>query len=216
MPNKFCPKCGAQGVELIDRFCAECHLKTHEIAKFPSKVKVDQCKHCNSLFLAGQWVSFDLQKVKKYIMKHIKTDLKNPSLEMNVLERKIVGTISGTSGNSILEQDFEIPYKVHLITCDTCMKLSAKYWQLKVQLRKKSSSNVKSFGAMMREFDIKKDFRKDTKEGPDFYFISLADTKEFIKRISKKYEVRPITSKRFSGFAKSGGKKIKYTYCLRV
>lgn len=191
-------------------------MQKHDILKLPNTIKIDQCKHCNALFLAGKWILFNLSELKKYIIKQIKTSMENPNFEMNILEGKVIGVVDGKIGNNKVTQEFDLPYKVHMITCDTCMKRSSKFWQLKIQLRKDRSCDIKKYENMKKLLERKKDFKKDTKQGPDFYFISISDNRDFIKHLSHKFYVKPIMSKRFAGFTKSRGKKIKYTYCFRA
>jgi len=216
VPRRFCPKCGKENIELIEGLCSKCYFGKHNFLKLPKEIKIDQCKKCNALHLSGKWTDFNLIDLKKHISKKIKTELEKPEFAMNILDRSISGSVSGKKGRQKVSQEFELPFKIKLTICDKCMKKSATYWEVKIQLRKKKSFDLKKYTRMEKELIKRKDFQKQTKQGDDFFFISMQDGKQFIKHLSNKYRTKPLISKRFSGFRKSGGKKIKYTYCFRV
>jgi len=212
MPRRFCPKCGKEGVTLIEGLCSECYYGSHNFLELPKKIEVNQCKYCNSLFLRGDWQDFNLKDLKFYISNKIKTELEKPVFEMNIMDKEVIGTVIGKNAS----QSFTIPYKVNPSTCDTCMKHSAQYWEVKVQLRKNKSSDLKKYSRINKDLLKRHDFLKDTKTGPDFFFISKQAIKDFLKNLQHRYKVKPAISKRFAGVKKSGGKKVKYTYCFRV
>jgi len=216
VPRRFCPKCGKENVELIEGLCSECYFSNHSFLKLPKEINIAQCKKCNTLHLSGKWIDFNLIDLKKYISKQIKTELEEPEYAMNILDRSISGSVSGKKGRAPVVQEFELPFKIKLSICDKCMKTSTTYWEIKIQLRKNKSCDLKKYIKIEKELIKRNDFQKQTKQGDDFFFISMQDGKQFIKHLSNRYRTKPLISKRFSGFRKSGGKKIKYTYCFRV
>jgi len=231
--GRFCPKCGKENVDFYKGFCIDCYEKMHTFVEWPEIVEVDECKKCGRWKYQKKWIEDSFQNLQKIIKSHIKNALYYSKTEVEVdvegttARVKVKGFIDENQQLEI-ERENEVELKIKPKTCDDCMKLSGKYYEYKIQLRRKDTFDPMKFKRIEKlieqetyrlsyELPTAKMFWKTVKkEGTDFFFGDKKIGEIIMKHILKKYKLRPERSSTLAGLTKAGKKKYKLTFCIRV
>ena len=89
MPKKFCIVCGREDVELIDRMCPSCYIKTKKLVEFPPVILGKLCKICNAEWIDGKWVRLsetEYDAVRDLILRYLAKEM---IIDKNVKDYRI-------------------------------------------------------------------------------------------------------------------------------
>jgi len=228
---RFCPKCGKEDVDFYKGFCVDCYTEIHSFVKIPKKVKIKRCKKCGAWFFRNEWIEDSFQNLERIISTKIKTELHRPRFEFDLEDDTALVKITGflDPGRRIRvgkKEKIKIEYEER--NCPDCLKLSGKYFEVKIQLRcgedkdTKKFSEVSSFIRKSTHQLVFKDPKAKAfwwgkkKVGTNFFFGSKSVGRKILTQTLSKFDLSMKKSTKFRGLDKRGRKKIQFTYALRV
>ncbi len=228
---KFCPKCGATDKDFYKGFCVDCYAKMNVFADVPDRRKITRCKDCEFWWYKGGWVENSYQNLLKMISEKVKTALFDPKFEVDLKGKAAVLKLSGFADERkkipvTVQEDISIQFDEE--TCGTCLKISGKNYEVKIQLRRShvfDALKYKKISTLIKRrtnFIVRKDERarsfwqEEKKEGMDFLFGFRSVGDSVFHEILENFKAEHEKSSEFLGFDKDGRKKIKVTYCVRT
>lgn len=228
---RFCPKCGKEDVDFYKGFCVDCYIEMYSFVKIPKKVKIIRCKKCGAWFFRNEWIEDSFQNLEKIVSVKIKTELHKPRFEFDLEDDNAVVKITGflDPGRRIRvgkEEKIKIEYEER--NCPDCLKLSGKYFEVKIQLRFSEEKNIEKFSkvsSFIRKNTHKLVFEdlkarafwwEEKKVGEDFFFGSKSIGRKILTQTLQKFDLSMKKSSKLRGVDKRGKKKIQFTYALRV
>ncbi len=195
----FCPACGKKTKELHHNLCEECFIERYLIIEPPKEITVQTCPEC------GETV---------YEEPKIKTNLDWSELEIIYHENEAEITIKGEIEGIPVEKEFIVPLKKYVKKCERCVRIKQENYVVKIQLRHDNPTDIDTYYKYHSMLEKIADWKKELKEGTDFFFIDKKTPQPILKHLKKKgYKIVP--SYTFKGI-KHGKKKIRYTYCVRI
>ena len=229
----FCPKCGEEEGDFYEGFCINCYKKMNIEIKFPLKIKLSQCKHCGMWLIQNKWVTQSYEELIKMVKKKVESNLYNIVVDVEVDEEKekMVIKLSGSlDAQNVIKvtEEREISFKIKESTCDTCMKKGARYFETKLQLRRKEIFDLNKFEKIKKyivnevEYFSQKEheagifWMEELNEGTDCFFGSKKVAAKIIKNMIHKYKLKAERSSKLIGLTRSGKRKMRATYCVRI
>lgn len=228
----FCPKCGAKNTPLYSSLCAGCYKASRKFSKTPANLLLKRCRRCSALLVKKAWLDNTSSTLKKIIRGVVKTDLHNPSIEMEHYADKAVITITGTADSEgtlpITEQKtIALEFEDHV--CEACSKHSAGQYEAEIQLRhaephdperfKNLASAIKktTHHLQQREADQKAKafWWEEDRNGISFYY-GYRETALKVLNSSRLRNVPRHAAHQFLGFDRRQKKKTRSTYCIRA
>ncbi|MFW5903008.1 MAG: NMD3-related protein [archaeon] len=236
MPDKFCPKCGAEDTDFYDGLCLKCYKEEEDFVETPEKIKIKKCRECGCWQHKGKWEKPNEDILKEIIKKQVDIDLNYSEIEVDLKEDKVKAKIRGNAdpkGMIPVELEIEMDVDVDEKLCSICLRRKGGDHRVKIQLRKnrgkkRKKHNPKKFKEVKRyiEKTTLKEMGEDNKamaawrtkgeKGWDYYYGYRKIGKSIVDRVSKKYDLKPKTSKKDAGYDESGKRKKKDIYCFRV
>ena len=229
--KKFCPKCGKETNLLVGKICADCFLMGKKL--FTSKKpNISQCKNCQRLFLSGEEKHFNKQIIEDYISKHVTciAELEQSKVLVEIEQKTELDYIAeikveGLLTDKLVEQKKIINFALNEVNCDACMKLNSDYREAIIQIRSENKENKPQMLDLVETF-LKKENVKDPlsgaskiielKNGYDFWIGSKKAAVKVARYLEKLYKTKMIVSKKLIGEEKSGQRKYRHTFCLKM
>jgi nonsense-mediated mRNA decay protein 3 len=229
--KKFCPKCGKETELFVGNICADCFLERKNLFSV-EKIKIFLCKHCQKLLLNNKWVDFSQEAIAQEVASQVDilVELKKPKIFVE-LEKKsdldygALIKVAGFLTNYLIEKEKIVNFQLRETTCDSCMKLNASYREAILQLRAKKLEDAVAMLEITKNF-LEKERIKDslsgaskiteTKNGFDLWIGSKKSASKVSRELSHIYKVRPIVSKKLIGEEKSGERKYRHTFCIKL
>jgi NMD protein affecting ribosome stability and mRNA decay len=228
---KFCPRCGATDKDFYKGFCVDCYARMNEFVDAPKKMKIVKCKKCGFWFYKKGWLEDSYQNLVNIISEKVKTTLFDAEFELDIKDNvallKLFGFADEMKKIQISAQK-EIIIDFELKTCDTCLKISGKNYEVKIQIRRSEPfdavkyKKVIDFIKKYSDFLLRSDERarsfwtEEKKEGMDFFFGFRQIGEAVVREIMSTFRVNHEMSPEFLGVDKAGKKKIRVTYCFRI
>ncbi|MHA1906550.1 MAG: 60S ribosomal export protein NMD3 [Candidatus Thorarchaeota archaeon] len=143
-----CYLCGEPSV--LDGLCQTCYDKDHPLIEFSSPLRLEICKRCSSVKIAGDWktiravsdedarekqVGLLLDREIKPLVKGVNLTLEEEKRLDRVLHLRIHA--SGRSDPILDEHHEEYPLEIRFNNsiCDTCSRISGGYYEAILQIR---------------------------------------------------------------------------------
>ncbi len=229
--KKFCPKCGKETNTLVDNICIDCFLEKKSLFDI-DKIKIYFCKHCLKLLLNNKWVNFNEESIAEEVGFQVKinSELKKPKVFVELekksnLDYEALVKVTGFISNNLVEKSKRINFQLRETTCDSCMRLNASYREAILQLRAKKSVDANAMLELAKNL-LEKEKAKDslsgtskiieTKNGFDLWVGSKKAAVKTSRELSRIYKVKPIVSKKLIGEEKSGERKYRHTFCIKL
>ncbi|MDD3083471.1 MAG: 60S ribosomal export protein NMD3 [Candidatus ainarchaeum sp.] len=229
--KKFCPKCGKETEQFVENICLDCFLKKKELFEV-EKPKFFLCKYCLKLLFKNKWVDFNDESIAKEIALNVNIikELKQPKIFIELekksrLDYKALIQVRGLLSKTLVEREKEINFQLRETTCDSCMKLNASYREAILQLRAKSEKDSFEMLQLTKNL-LKKEMLKDslsgtsniikTKNGFDLWIGSKKAASKVSRELARIYNVKIIVSKKLIGEEKSGERKYRHTFCIKI
>ena len=171
-------------------------------------------------------------KLLKIILRKLKTNLYYPKIDVDTEDEKAIVTIEGFI-DKIRQNKIERTKEVKIVFKNTCcerdLKISSKTWEYKIQLRRNDEFEPILFERI--EKSVKKEilklqrtlpeavafWAKENKDGVDLFFGFKQVGEIIIKHLKDKFKVKMVRSASLVGLdKKTGKKKFKQTFCIRV
>lgn len=195
----FCPSCGKETTELYHGLCKTCFVKRYLIVEPPKEIKVRICPECGKSIYEEPKITASLDWYELDII-----------YRENEAEITVRGEIEGIP----IEKEFTIPLKKEFKKCERCIKIQQENYVVKIQLRHDTPTDMDKYYKYHSMLEKIADWKKELKEGTDFFFIDKKTPQQILKQFKKSgYKITP--SYTFKGI-KHGKKKIQYTYCIRI
>jgi len=232
--NEFCPKCGSTKGPFIDGFCEKCYLEDHELIETPEEFEVQKCNSCGRVRLFGKWVDFSKENLAVFFEKKIKLkELASPKVEIELIEKesdefevKIV--VAGEIAGERIQTQKTVPLHLAPITCPSCGKLSAGYFEAKIQVRWQKERDERREKKIY--FELKRALKKQqafdplaviTKHetvptGEDIFIGSNKAARIALSQLKKKFNAKILSTKKLVGRNESGRNKYRFTYRLKL
>jgi NMD protein affecting ribosome stability and mRNA decay len=228
---KFCPNCGATDKDFYKGFCTECYVKMNEFAEAPERLKIARCKKCGFLFYKNGWVQGSHNNLAKTVSDKVKVFLFEPKFEAELKEKTVSLRISGFADERqtipvTVAKEIKIDFEDK--TCDSCQRYNSQNHEVKIQVRRLPAFDALKYASLIRFIKKRANFmmRKDEKarafwteekrEGTDFLFGFREMGEEALHEVLDNFKVKHEMSNEFLGIDKSGKRKIRVTYCLRI
>jgi nonsense-mediated mRNA decay protein 3 len=234
MPKKFCIVCGREDVELIDRMCPSCYIKTKRLVVFPPVILGKICKICNAEWIDGKWVrlaetEYDAVRdvVLRYLAKEMIIDRNVKDYRIDMIKKwkergggsfaEIV--VGGKVGNQAFRLKKKVELRLTYSICDDCLKRKSGYYEAIIQLRgKKEFSEEKR--ALFESFFTNETVHsisdvKISRDGIDYYFINKTAAKRLISTITSIVNAE-ITESYENETIKNGKREAKLVISVRI
>jgi len=228
---KFCPRCGATDKDFYKGFCVDCYAAINEFVDAPKRLELVRCKKCDFWFYKKAWLEDNYESMVKIISEKVKTTLYDAEFELNVKDDvaliKVYGFADEMKKIPVSAQK-EIALDITLKSCDTCLKLSGKNYEVKIQVRrsdpfdaikyKKIIQRVKRHAGFLLESDerARSFWTEEKKEGVDFMFGFKQIGESVVQDIMGAFRTEHEISPEYMGMDKDGKKKVRVTYCFRI
>jgi len=232
--SAFCPKCGSEEEPFIQGFCRKCYLEDHELIFAPESLEIERCAKCGKIRIFGRWIEHSPKALSEFFAKKIKLkgiDCPEMKIDLNQKsqgETEAVLLVQGSISGQKIEIEKVLPVKFKNVGCVFCGKLSAGYFEAKIQLR---HSGERDEGKERKVyFDIKRALQEQQPEdslsvitkhellphGQDICIGSAKAARTALARVRKKYPFNVISSKKLIGQSKSGKRRFQFTFSLRL
>jgi nonsense-mediated mRNA decay protein 3 len=231
--QKFCPKCGKETDNIIGKECLECFLKKAKLFSIKGQ-KVLMCKHCSKIIIKGHWEDFSESLISEEVASKVKINADFNLQDTKVLvelqkrsedEYEALVKVKGFISKNLVEQEKIIWVKIAGTMCDSCMKLDAEYREAIIQLRGKTKAES---GQMLKiAIDLlNKERSKDSlsgtskiielKTGYDLWIGSKKAAVKVSRYMAKLYSAELKASSKLIGQEKSGKRKYRFTFCVKI
>ncbi|MFH1393656.1 MAG: NMD3-related protein [Candidatus Micrarchaeota archaeon] len=206
----ICPKCGKtdDAVKFIESFCVDCYPVNVKVPE--KKITVQICKHCNKMFLKGEWMRHSDKKIREQVVSKCRGDFKSAEYD---LENGIVNFIIEKRGSEI-KVGRKYAIESVTVTCPTCSRVSGGYFEAIVQLRgkdEKVEKNRKLFeGRLSKRTFITKETPQ--KGGIDLYVGNSKAVLELVRELGLNAK---ITTK-LVGVKEGGRKAYRTSFAIRL
>ncbi len=228
--KKFCPKCGNETSQLVDKLCLKCFTKNNTLFDI-GKVKFFICKWCGKLLFNNTLKGFEEETIAQEIATHVKII---PQLEktkvfvelskLSELDYEALIKVQGFLADNLVEDKKIIKFQLKETTCDSCMKLNADYREAILQLRSENMDEAESMLKLAEEL-LKKEKVKNplagtskiskVRNGFDLWVGSKKATVKVSRYMAKLYDTKIIVSKKLIGEEKNGKRKYRHTFCIK-
>ncbi|MBS3060668.1 MAG: hypothetical protein J4432_04125 [DPANN group archaeon] len=199
---RFCPKCGRENVEFVDKFCVDCYSEMHSFTEVPGKIKITRCSHCNRWLIDKKMVKPTFSELHGMITRKLRTSLKNSRVEIDMPEDTVASvTVKGVAGKQrkLIEEKFNVKLEFKGMMCDNCRRLSDRYYEFQIQLRKAKDHDAVKFDRIhdfltrslenMDYHEVGNYWDKKTRNGIDYYFSFKEVAKALLDDIKRRYNV---------------------------
>jgi nonsense-mediated mRNA decay protein 3 len=228
--KKFCAKCGRDDDSLIHGLCSECFLKRKELFEL-KEIMVERCVKCNKLRIKGHWTDYSEEAIAKEVSSKVKfvQDLDQPKVFVELshltkddFEAKII--VEGFLESVLIKQEKIIPFYLHKVSCDSCMKMVSNYREAIIQLRASSSSEVEAMLEVTKQFFLEEQSKdslakivKTTRSsnGIDLWIGSNAGAAKVVRKLSKLYKLAPVFSRKQTGGGFGKKQEYRFTYLVK-
>ncbi|MBN1170148.1 hypothetical protein JXA56_03925 [Candidatus Micrarchaeota archaeon] len=208
MTDLLCPKCGATSnkKDFIESFCVDCYPAN---IKCPTKLKIEQCKRCEKIRVAGQWTKYSDAALSSFVMGKCKGPHSEGSYDRETglaefrIERE--GNIAVIRKNIILE--------IVPVICLQCSRISGGYFQGIIQLRG-SRKKVEEWTGMLYKKLKKKTFIAKEEEKHGGLDIYVGNSKAVVEILSELRVKATITTK-LAG-VEQGKRYYRTTFLIRL
>ncbi|HEC82293.1 MAG TPA: hypothetical protein ENI53_00200 [Thermoplasmatales archaeon] len=210
----FCVECGKKG-KTYNGLCLDCYIKRYKFFDFPSEIKIEFCKSCNSYKINNQWKKGDIHKdIEEYLKKNVRAEIKHEIFfdKNNIL--KIKGFFEGRH----IEVKKEIKVKERYVTCPKCSLKKGGYYEAIIQVRGAYKKRFEEVDELIkkrveeRESYIMK--IEDVRGGKDYYIGNKKVAERIAKEIKDDFSGILKSSKSLVG-VKDGNRIYRYTYSIR-
>ncbi len=229
--KKFCPKCGEETNSLVGNVCVNCFLQGKKIFDV-EKVSIFLCKFCGRLFIANKEVAFSEELIAEEVAHKTKLlpQITDPKIFVELsrktdLDFEAKVNVKGFIEDVLIEQDKIVHFQLKETRCDSCMKLNADYREAILQLRSSNKDDKDSMVKIALDF-LKRENEKDPlsgtskivelKNGYDLWIGSKKAAVKVSRYMSKLYKVPQVVSKKLIGEEKSGDRKYRFTFCIKI
>ncbi|HID73314.1 TPA: hypothetical protein EYP38_05215 [Candidatus Micrarchaeota archaeon] len=206
----ICPKCGktSDKVKFIEAFCVECYPMNVRVPE--KKISVQVCKHCNKMFLKGEWLRFSERKIEEHVVSKCRGefDAAEYSLEYGI----VTFTIRKRGSEITVDRPFEV--EILTVTCPSCSRMSGGYFEAVVQLRGKEN-RVEKYRKLFERRMEKRTFiskEKPQKEGIDLYIGSTKAVLELVHELGFDAKI----TRKLVGVKADGKKAYRTTFAIRL
>lgn len=232
--NEFCPKCGSTKGPFIKGFCEKCYLEDHELISLPEIIEIEKCARCGKIRIFGKWVNETKEGLAEFFERKVKvrelatTELKIHLEQKSVNEFNVSIMASGLISGQEIEAEKNVLLKFKNVSCPFCGKLSAGYFEAKIQVRWNAERDLKKEKEIY--FELKRALKEQrsldslaviTKReilssGVDIYIGSNKAARSALSRVKKKFKAKIVSSKKLAGRTSDGRNRFKFTYSLRL
>ncbi|MBI4214833.1 hypothetical protein HY546_02455 [archaeon] len=230
MDSKFCPRCGREG-DLYKGFCFKCSGELARLVDFPASIELRKCRKCSRMLLNGEWVEETPENFRALVLTGVNAKLHDYRASVERGRDYVFVSVSGHADPAALVS-IKDEARLHLRTdeslCGSCFRTSAQKYEVKIQLRKKEEhdeNRLKKVESFIQDsiFELSKTdhkassfWREETREGSDFLIGYREIGEKIAKALSSKFRLRLEKSMQQRGVEKSGKRRIKITFCVRV
>ncbi len=230
---RFCPKCGITEDKSVfyKGFCEKCFLEREHLIQPPLVVNIPYCNDCEKVHFKGHLVFGTDKIIVTMLSKHIDTkhfDKPKFSIEIEddlhnrFLKRAKVTVVGLVDGKKLsIEQDFVVKFEKK--QCETCRKISAGYFQSRIELRwdvkdediKITLKILKKNAITLKKEGIENVFISrvaEVKDGVDILIGSYLLVERSIKEIAKKLDSRCRASKKLLGIDRETSRRRYRSY----
>jgi len=206
----ICPKCGktSDKAKFIESFCVDCYPVNVRVPE--KKFIIKHCKHCDKMFLRGEWLRFNPKKIEDHIASKCKGDFERA--EYNLEDGIITFTIKKGDSEITVEKPYEIDFEI--VTCKICSRKSGGYFEAIVQLRGKEN-RVEKYRKLFEHRLSKRTFiGKETphKQGIDLYIGSTKAVLELVQELGFDAKI----TRKLVGVTEAGKKAYRTTFAIRL
>ncbi|MGF3494846.1 MAG: 60S ribosomal export protein NMD3 [Methanothrix sp.] len=141
--KSICPRCGGAS---DDGLCLSCILETTEFMVCPDQIELVVCPVCGSILDRGRWRQSDSdldELIRDALFKKISVHHELEDVELEILLHPRGSTrfvadvhLSGMFRGAIVHSDCQIRVRVSRRTCDRCSRISGRYFEGIVQVRR--------------------------------------------------------------------------------
>lgn len=156
--KSICPRCGR---ESDDGLCISCMLETTEFMICPDQIKLVVCPVCGSILDRGRWRQSDSDLddlIRSALFKEISIHHELEDVELEILLHPRGSTrfvadvhLSGMFRGTVVHADCQVMVRVSRRTCDRCSRISGRYFEGIVQVRRRERPPEASDLAEARE-----------------------------------------------------------------
>ena len=231
--KKFCPKCGKETDTIIGKECLSCFLEKAKLFEVKNQ-KISVCKHCNKMLIKGHWEDFSERLISEEVALKVKISTNFNLEDAKVLvelqkrsdiEYEALVKVKGLISSNLVEQEKIIWVKLTSTMCDSCMKLDAEYREAIIQLRGKDKGESGQLLKITLDL-LRKERAKDSlsgtskvielKSGFDLWIGSKKAAVKVSRYVAKLYDVELKVSSKLIGQEKSGKRKYRFTFCVKL
>ncbi|NQU98769.1 hypothetical protein HQ533_04835 [Candidatus Woesearchaeota archaeon] len=199
---RFCPECGIE----IEKgtFCEE-----HQKIDFQYKdINIKFCP-CGKYFYKNKWIKFE--DIKESIRKVAKEATKVKVEIASVSEIELKPGIQRKGELEIIyqEQEFTIPFKYEVTTCNACAKKSGQYYEAILQLRP-NDQELEEFvdHQLKKNPDVFVPKKVELKEGIDYFLTDRKFALRIGNKLNKSFKGELKTSKKLHTFDRQKSKDV--------
>lgn len=210
----FCVECGRKG-KTYKGLCIDCYIKKHKFFDFPSEIKIEICKLCNSYKIGSKWKKGEIHKeIEKYLIENLKAEIE---CEISFNENNIL-RIKGEFEGKDIEMEEKINLIEKYITCPKCSLKKGGYYEAIIQIRGANKVNMEKIDNLMRKRVEEGDSYimkvEEVKGGRDYYIGNKKIAEKIAKEVKNDFSCIMKSSKSLVG-VKDGKRVSRYTYSIR-
>lgn len=204
----ICPKCGrdSDSVPFIDAFCVDDYPVKVEC---PRKLEVLTCKSCGMMFLKGEWMPSNPNKIAAYLVSKCKGDFADATYD---IDRQIM-TFLIVKGESKIKIERPVILEKTTTTCPRCSRISGGYFEAIIQLRGDPKKVERTAASIMKKLPGKTFISKTEEKdgGIDIY----AGSSKAVIQLMGEMGIRTLISKKLVG--RDEGKQLyRTTFLMRL
>ncbi len=239
--DRFCPKCGATGKNIINNLCEECFWK-ERAQNIPNDITVTLCSSCFSYLQGKRWVrkknpesaalEGTINEIQRTVRlpsgtKVLKIDGSITEWNKNGLPKKIALEIALSADGTFhtVKREAQITYQL----CNFCQGITDGKYEALVQIRSEtgrlSEENRKAVELNIDQFyrKVVESDRLDITEikerewGIDIKFLTRSKAKLFAKKLSESTGAEVKESARLVGMdRRTGGRHYRTTISVKL